>query len=106
MQKLDDEIETELIYSEAATPPSRCDDSVKQLCVVRWTGAAVPNFDKLAPWTNAQGEIYHDVSYKVQMVVNGPVIDFTLKYNKATLGSDSVNIDYSESGSAARDTEV
>ncbi|KJZ76719.1 hypothetical protein HIM_04055 [Hirsutella minnesotensis 3608] len=96
-QEPQDYIETELVYCNAENPPSRCDDSVKRLCVIRWS--RVPNFDTLPKWKNKKGQEFRQVCYELRMVPDGDSLDFEIFYEGTMVASKNVQVDCSDSGS-------
>lgn len=90
------EITTELVYSDAKTPPTRCDDSVKRLCLIRW--AKIPLFQKLPSWQNTEGKVLHQICYEVRMVAQGASLDFAIYHNRKRMASQSVAVDFDTSG--------
>ncbi|KOS18874.1 hypothetical protein ESCO_000809 [Escovopsis weberi] len=95
-----DEIVTELIYSTAAAPPTRCDETVRTLCVIRWS--RVPDFEALPSWVNAKGETFRTVHYDVKMVANGVSLDFEISHEGTVVASKNVAVDFDTSGSLFR----
>ncbi|KAM4054870.1 actin-like ATPase domain-containing protein [Hirsutella rhossiliensis] len=91
-----DFIETEIVYCTAKDPPSRCDDSVKRLCLIRWS--KIPSFDKLPVWINQQGGRFRQVHYELRMVPDGASLDFEVFYDGTMVGSRNVQVDCTDSG--------
>ncbi|ODA82942.1 hypothetical protein RJ55_01451 [Drechmeria coniospora] len=98
VDKSTDVIETELVYSTARTPPSRCDSSVKHLCKVRWS--KLPKFHRLPVWKNKKGQFFRQISYEIQMVTDGTSLDFQVLYEGAIVACQNVNVDYSRTGTS------
>ncbi|VUC27157.1 unnamed protein product [Clonostachys rosea] len=88
----DNEIKTELVYSEAEVPPSRCDDTVKQLCEIKWEN--IPKFNTLPIWTNCEGEDLRQLVYEVQMASDGVSLDFAILYRGQRVASKNVSVDF------------
>ncbi|OTA06912.1 hypothetical protein A9Z42_0077040 [Trichoderma parareesei] len=95
-----DSISTHLIYSNALNPSDRCDETVKELCQVRWT--RVPDYDSLPSWKNSKGTRLKRLSYIIKMTSNGVSLDFEISHEGRIVASKNVVVDYSESGAAAR----
>ncbi|UKZ77423.1 hypothetical protein TrVFT333_005144 [Trichoderma virens FT-333] len=93
-------ISTCLIYSNAPTPSDRCDETVKELCQVRWS--SVPNYDELPSWKNPRGQLLKRLAYIIKMTSNGVSLDFEISHDEKIVASKNVAVDYSESGAAAR----
>ncbi|PTB46849.1 hypothetical protein M441DRAFT_445543 [Trichoderma asperellum CBS 433.97] len=93
------EIVTNLIYSNSPQPSERCDDTVKELCQLRWS--RIPKFDDLPTWTNNKGRIIRRLSYVIKMTSNGVSLDFEISHDDRIVASKNVAADYSESGTAA-----
>jgi hypothetical protein len=94
-----DSISTHLIYSNALNPSDRCDETVKELCQVRW--ARVPDYDSLPSWKNSKGTRLKRLSYIIKMTSNGVSLDFEISHEGRIVASKNVVVDYSESGAAA-----
>ncbi|CAH0049475.1 unnamed protein product [Clonostachys solani] len=88
----DTEIKTELVYSEAEVPPSRCDDSVKQLCEIKWE--RIPGFNTLPLWTNTEGQELRQLVYELQMASDGVSLDFAIVHKGKRVVSKNVSVDF------------
>ncbi|CAG9937945.1 unnamed protein product [Clonostachys rosea f. rosea IK726] len=88
----DTEIKTELVYSDAEVPPSRCDDSVKQLCEIKWEN--IPGFNALPVWTNTEGQELRQLVYDLQMVSDGVSLDFAIVHKGKRVASKNVSVDF------------
>lgn len=88
----DTEIKTELVYSDAEVPPSRCDDSVKQLCEIKWEN--IPGFNTLPVWTNTEGQELRQLVYDLQMVSDGVSLDFAIVHKGKRVASKNVSVDF------------
>ncbi|TFB06377.1 Heat shock 70 kDa protein 12B [Trichoderma ghanense] len=95
-----DSISTYLIYSNAPIPSDRCDETVKELCQIRWS--RVPEFDQLPSWRNSKGQSVKRLSYVIKMTSNGVSLDFEISHEGRVVAAKNVVVDYSESGMAAR----
>ncbi|KAL6696176.1 actin-like ATPase domain-containing protein [Trichoderma pleuroticola] len=95
-----DSISTCLIYSNALNPSRRCDDTVKELCHIRWS--SIPKYDDLPSWKNSKGQLVKRLDYIIKMTSNGVSLDFEISYKGKIVASKNVAVDYSESGVAAR----
>ncbi|KAL6868456.1 hypothetical protein J3F83DRAFT_714726 [Trichoderma novae-zelandiae] len=95
-----DSISTCLIYSNALNPSGRCDETVKELCQVRWS--RVPDYDHLPSWKNSKGQRVKRLSYIIKMTSNGVSLDFEISHEGRIVASKNVVVDYSESGAEAR----
>ncbi|PTB65357.1 hypothetical protein BBK36DRAFT_1205073 [Trichoderma citrinoviride] len=95
-----DNITTCLIYSNALNPSQRCDETVKELCQVRW--ARVPDYESLPSWKNSKGQRVKRLDYIIKMTSNGVSLDFEFSHEGRIVASKNVVVDYSESGAAAR----
>ncbi|KAL7819007.1 hypothetical protein V8C26DRAFT_434149 [Trichoderma gracile] len=94
-----DSISTDLIYSNALVPSDRCDETVKELCQIRWS--RVPNFNELPSWKNSKGQRVKRLSYVIKMTSNGVSLDFEISHEGRVVAAKNVVVDYSESGTAA-----
>ncbi|RFU72728.1 hypothetical protein TARUN_9531 [Trichoderma arundinaceum] len=94
------DISTYLIYSSAAIPSERCDETVKELCRVRWS--RIPKFDDLPTWRNSKGKTVRRLFYVIKMTSNGVSLDFEISHGQKVVASKNVVVDYRESGSVAR----
>ncbi|KAH0499383.1 hypothetical protein TgHK011_006583 [Trichoderma gracile] len=94
-----DSISTDLIYSNALAPSDRCDETVKELCQIRWS--RVPNFNELPSWKNSKGQRVKRLSYVIKMTSNGVSLDFEISHEGRVVAAKNVVVDYSESGTAA-----
>ncbi|KAL7798049.1 hypothetical protein V8C37DRAFT_418546 [Trichoderma ceciliae] len=95
-----DNIVTHLIYSNSLVPSSRCDETVKDLCQVRWL--RIPKFDDLPTWKNPKGKIFRRLFYIIKMTSNGVSLDFEISHDDKIVASKNLAVDYSESGVVAR----
>jgi hypothetical protein len=102
LEKPATEIVTYLIYSNSPIPSERCDDTVKELCQVRWS--RVPEYEDLPTWKNNKGCIIRKLVYVIKMTSNGVSLDFEISHEDKIVASKNVAVDYSESGAAARRT--
>ncbi|KAK4079305.1 hypothetical protein Trihar35433_410 [Trichoderma harzianum] len=93
-------VSTELIYSNATTPSSRCDETVKELCQVRWS--SVPKYEELPSWKNSKGRLLKRLTYTIKMTSNGVSLDFEISHKGKVVASKNVAVDYRESGTTAR----
>lgn len=73
---------------------------MKSLCLIRWTD--LPSFDQLPSWINSKEEVFHQVRYDLQIRVSWPSIDFAIYYDGKRVASQSVDVDFSESGTTFR----
>lgn len=90
---------TKLIYSTSATPPKRCDETVKKLCKLHWS--TVPQFNKLTTWVNAKGRRIRRFCYDINMTSNGVTLDFEIIYKGQVVASKNIGIDYGHCGALA-----
>ncbi|KAK4078719.1 uncharacterized protein Triagg1_3050 [Trichoderma aggressivum f. europaeum] len=90
-------VETSFIYSTTSTPSKRCDETVKQLCSVRWE--RVPNFYSLPTRRNSKGRVIRYIEYDVKMTSNGVTLDFEIVCNDQVMASTNFCIDYTGCGS-------
>ena len=95
----EEEITAELVYSSARRSPSRCDETVKKLCVVKWRD--IPPYDSLPTWINAAGQELRQVRYEIRIVCSGASIDFAIYYEDQRVASQNVSVDFEDSGTAA-----
>ncbi|QYS98213.1 hypothetical protein H0G86_005403 [Trichoderma simmonsii] len=95
-----DNISTCLIYSNTLNPSVRCDETVKELCHIRWS--SIPKYDDLPSWKNSKGQLVKRLDYIIKMTSNGVSLDFEISYQGKIVASKNVAVDYSESGVAAR----
>lgn len=93
-------VSTDLIYSNAINPSSRCDETVKELCQVRWS--SVPKYEELPSWKNSKGRLLKRLTYTIKMTSNGVSLDFEISHKGKVMASKNVTVDYSESGTTAR----
>lgn len=90
------EVETELTYSEAEPPPYRFDETVKRLCLIKWS--KIPAFDDLPTWRNTQDKVIRHLCYEVRMVADGTSLDFAIYHQSKRVASQNVAIDFEGSG--------
>ncbi|KAK1250373.1 hypothetical protein MKX08_010376 [Trichoderma sp. CBMAI-0020] len=93
------QIVTNLIYSSSLQPSERCDETVKDLCQIRWS--SIPKFDDLPTWTNNKGRVIRRLLYLIKMTSNGVSLDFEISHDDKIVASKNVAVDYSESGALA-----
>jgi hypothetical protein len=86
-------IATELVYSEAADPPSRCTQEVKHHCTIKWL--KVPDFQNLKVHTAEDGRQFRELHYELRMRVEGPSLDFAIYYCDQRMASANVSFDFS-----------
>ncbi|KAK1250374.1 hypothetical protein MKX08_010377 [Trichoderma sp. CBMAI-0020] len=90
---------TELIYSTSATPPKRCDETVKKLYSLHWS--TVPKFNKLTTWVNSDGRTIRRFCFDTKMISNGVTLDFEIIYKGQVVASKNIGIDYGHCGALA-----
>ncbi|PON21805.1 hypothetical protein TGAM01_v209392 [Trichoderma gamsii] len=90
---------TELIYSTSATPPKRCDETVKKLYNLHWS--TVPKFSKLTTWVNSKGRTIRRFCFDTKMTSNGVTLDFEIVYKGQVVASKNIGIDYGHCGALA-----
>lgn len=95
-----EEILTEIVYSDILDPPNRCDEDVKQLCIIRWS--KIPSFESLPIKKVEKGEEYRQVDYNVQMVTKGASMEFSIMYKGEKVASENIDVNFNESGHTAR----
>ncbi|KAF4338548.1 heat shock 70 kDa 12B [Fusarium beomiforme] len=87
----DQDIQLDLVTSDASTPPRRKDDSVKPLCIIKTS--ELPKWDTLPVWTNEDGLVFHRVNYELRMISDGTSLEFRVYYKNKSLASGSVVFD-------------
>ncbi|EHK40875.1 uncharacterized protein TrAtP1_004241 [Trichoderma atroviride] len=90
---------TKLIYSTSATPPKRCDKTVKKLCRLQWS--TVPEFNRLPTWVNSKGRTIRQFCFDTNMTSNGVTLDFEIIYKGQSVASKNIDIDYGHCGALA-----
>lgn len=90
---------TKLIYSTSATPPKRCDETVKKLYNLHWT--TVPKFNQLTTWVNSKGRTIRRFCFDTRMTSNGVTLDFEIVYKGQVVASKNIGIDYGHCGALA-----
>ncbi|RBR18012.1 hypothetical protein FVER53590_07907 [Fusarium verticillioides] len=87
----DDDLQIDIVISDASTPPTRKDDSVKPMCIVK--ASELPRWDTIPVWTNEDGEVFHRITYELRMISDGSSLDFQVFYKNKSIASGSVAFD-------------
>ncbi|KAG5788843.1 hypothetical protein H9Q69_012092 [Fusarium xylarioides] len=87
----DDDLQIDIVTSDASTPPTRKDDSVKPMCIVK--ASELPRWDTIPVWTNEDGEVLHRITYELRMISDGSSLDFQVFYKNKSIASGSVAFD-------------
>ncbi|KAA8631132.1 hypothetical protein SMACR_07358 [Sordaria macrospora] len=84
----------ETIYlTTISPPPDRVESTVKLLCSINWD--MVVDILSLPTRTNSLGNVYHVMSFEIEMTCSGSSIDFAVIYNGKRQGSKNVAVEYS-----------
>lgn len=94
MYKPDEDIEIELVMSDATEPPSRKDATVESLCTICLSDI-VDLFNKLPKWKNTEGQEYRRFQYEIRMMSDGASLDFAIYHKNRRLESRNVSIGFS-----------
>ncbi|KAF5652168.1 Hsp70 chaperone protein [Fusarium sp. NRRL 25303] len=84
----DDDLQIDIVTSDAPTPPTRKDESVKPMCVVK--ASELPRWDTIPVWTNEDGQVFHRITYELRMISDGSSLDFQVFYKNKSIASGSV----------------
>ncbi|KAF5576475.1 heat shock 70 kDa 12B [Fusarium pseudocircinatum] len=87
----DDDLQIDIVTSNASTPPTRKDDSVKPMCIVK--ASELPRWDTIPVWTNEDGQVFHRITYELRMISDGSSLDFQVFYKNKSIASGSVAFD-------------
>ncbi|KAF5977519.1 heat shock 70 kDa 12B [Fusarium coicis] len=87
----DDDLQIDIVISDAYTPPARKGDSVKPMCIVK--ASELPRWDTIPVWTNEDGEVFHRITYELRMISDGSSLDFQVFYKNKSIASGSVAFD-------------
>ncbi|KAF5628189.1 heat shock 70 kDa 12B [Fusarium tjaetaba] len=87
----DDDLQIDIVTSDASTPPTRKDDSVKPMCIVK--ASELPRWDTIPVWTNEDGQVFHRITYELRMISDGSSLDFQVFYKNKSIASGSVAFD-------------
>ncbi|KAF9766862.1 hypothetical protein IL306_000668 [Fusarium sp. DS 682] len=85
------DIQLDIVTSDAPTPPRRKDDSVKPLCIIK--SYELPKWDTLPVWTNEDGQVFHRVNYELRMISDGTSLEFRVCHKNKSLASGNVVFD-------------
>ena len=98
LEKAEEVLTTDLVYSDGLVAPRRHDDTIKKLCQIKWSH--VPKFEDLPVWTNKKGKKYRQVEYEIRMAIDSGYIDFQVFYQDKMVASKNVAVDFEGSGHA------
>ncbi|CCT65615.1 related to hsp70 protein [Fusarium fujikuroi] len=87
----DDDLQIDIVASDASTPPTRKDDSVKPMCIIK--ASELPRWDTIPVWTNEAGQVFHRITYELRMISDGSSLDFQVFYKNKSIASGSVVFD-------------
>lgn len=85
-----DEREERLYYSASDELPARKDDSVKELCAIKWK--QVPGRESWTRLRNKSGEYYFQFEFTIEVTVNGPMLSVEVKCDGETMADGTVAI--------------
>lgn len=88
------DIDIELVYSTNQNPSKRCDDTVTQLCRIKWS--KIPKFDSLPEWRNPNGTLFRKITYDIKMTVVGSSLDFSIYHKGRHMGSQNVAVEFGQ----------
>ncbi|KAI5465927.1 hypothetical protein BGZ63DRAFT_411377 [Mariannaea sp. PMI_226] len=94
LEKPDELITVDIVYSESSKPPHRKDSTVKMLCGI--VLSHVPNWGRLPRWTNTEGKEFRRFHYELQMLSDGTSLDFSVHHKGKPLGCQNVAIKFME----------
>ncbi|KAM3469534.1 hypothetical protein MY5147_006984 [Beauveria neobassiana] len=86
------DIEEELYFCTSDVLPLWKTDSVKDLCSIKWNKRV--NLDKLEMSYTLAGGIYWKLSYKIQVIVNGPELRIEVYHNKRKVAAGQVTVEW------------
>ncbi|CVK93290.1 hypothetical protein FPRO04_01251 [Fusarium proliferatum] len=87
----DDDLQIDIVTSDASAPPTRKDDSVKPMCIIK--ASELPRWDTIPVWTNEAGQVFHRITYELRMISDGSSLDFQVFYKNKSIASGSVAFD-------------
>ncbi|KAI3575325.1 hypothetical protein IWW34DRAFT_703335 [Fusarium oxysporum f. sp. albedinis] len=87
----DQDLQIDIVTSDASTPPTRKDDSVKPMCVIK--SSELPKWDTIPVWTNEDGQVFHRITYELRMISDGSSLEFQVYYKNKSIACGSVAFD-------------
>ncbi|KAF4959813.1 hypothetical protein FGADI_1315 [Fusarium gaditjirri] len=87
----DQDLQIDIVTSDASTPPTRKDDSVKPMCVIK--ASEIPKWDTIPVWTNEDGQVFHRITYELRMISDGSSLEFQVYYKNKSIACGSVAFD-------------
>ncbi|KAF5631189.1 heat shock 70 kDa 12B [Fusarium sp. NRRL 52700] len=87
----DQDLQIDIVTSNASTPPTRKDDSVKPMCVIK--ASELPKWDTIPVWTNENGQVFHRITYELRMISDGSSLEFQVFHKNKSIASGSVAFD-------------
>ncbi|KAM3436279.1 hypothetical protein MY4824_004430 [Beauveria thailandica] len=88
--KLD--IEVKLYFCNSDVLPSWKADCVKRLCSIKWNKSV--DLRKLEAKFNSVGQIYYKLSYKIQVIVNGPELRIEVYHDRKKVAAGEVTVEW------------
>ncbi|KAI8684417.1 hypothetical protein NCS57_00107800 [Fusarium keratoplasticum] len=81
------------IHCSASYPvPSRNDHTVERLCTIRWNKHV--SLGSLPLYTNPIGNVYHELSYTVEMTCEDGTVDFAVYHDGQRVGAQNVEVEF------------
>ncbi|KAH7489635.1 hypothetical protein FOMA001_g3425 [Fusarium oxysporum f. sp. matthiolae] len=87
----DQDLQIDIVTSDASTPPTRKDDSVKPMCVIK--SSELPKWDTIPVWTNEDGQVFHRITYELRMISDGSSLEFQVYYKNKSIACGSIAFD-------------
>ncbi|KAF5547314.1 heat shock 70 kDa 12B [Fusarium mexicanum] len=87
----DQDLQIDIVTSDASTPPTRKDDSVKPMCIIK--ASELPKWGTIPVWTNEDGQVFHRITYELRMISDGSSLEFQVFHKNKSIASGSVAFD-------------
>ncbi|KAF5607897.1 heat shock 70 kDa 12B [Fusarium subglutinans] len=87
----DQDLQIDIVTSDASTPPPRKDDSVKPMCIIK--ASELPKWETIPVWTNEDGQVFHRITYELRMISDGSSMEFQVFHKNKSIASGSVAFD-------------
>ncbi|KAM3445461.1 hypothetical protein NHJ13734_000374 [Beauveria thailandica] len=86
------DIKEELHFCTSDVLPSWKIDSVKRLCSIKWNKSV--DLRKLEAKFNSADQIYYKLSYKIQVIVNGPELRIEVYHDSKKVAAGEVTVEW------------
>ncbi|TWU76875.1 hypothetical protein ED733_006409 [Metarhizium rileyi] len=97
-----EEVTVDIVYSLEEFPPNRFDNSIRTLCRMRWSH--IPKVSELQRQINDKGELFYELSYRIEMVTQGVSQDLQIFYNDKIVAAYNVR-EFPQLGREAEDDQ-